>query len=128
MQRYSMADSPKILTSWKEIGAYLGKGVRTVQRWERELALPVRRPENGKHVVVAVSDDLDHWIAQLKSRAISGACCDCKALLEAAHARIADLLDENARLHRRLATNSSADQAVPVAVPDRSGRRQSRSA
>jgi hypothetical protein len=25
-----------VLTSWKEIAQYVGKGVRTVQRWERE--------------------------------------------------------------------------------------------
>jgi hypothetical protein len=30
------------LTSWKEIGQYLGKGVRTVQRWEQQMGLPVR--------------------------------------------------------------------------------------
>src|SRR5262249_5857708 len=31
------------LESWKEIAAYLGRGVRTVQRWEREQGLPVHR-------------------------------------------------------------------------------------
>ena len=31
------------LDSWKEIAAYLGRGVRTVQRWEREEGLPVHR-------------------------------------------------------------------------------------
>lgn len=52
----------KILTSWKEIAAYLGKGVRTVQRWEVELELPVRRP-NGKdrQIVMAFTDELDDW-------------------------------------------------------------------
>jgi ElaB/YqjD/DUF883 family membrane-anchored ribosome-binding protein len=34
---------PDVLHSWKEIAAYMGRGVRTVQRWERDLALPVRR-------------------------------------------------------------------------------------
>jgi DNA-binding transcriptional regulator YiaG len=33
-----------VLSSWKDIAQYLGKGVRTVQRWERHLGLPVRRP------------------------------------------------------------------------------------
>jgi hypothetical protein len=51
------------LTSWKEIANYLGKGVRTVQRWERELGLPVRRPShNEKHVVIAFAAELDEWI------------------------------------------------------------------
>jgi hypothetical protein len=31
-------------TSWKEIAKYLGKGVRTAQRWEHEAGLPIRRP------------------------------------------------------------------------------------
>jgi GAF domain-containing protein len=34
---------PKMLSSWKEIGQYLGKGVRAVQCWDREAGLPVRR-------------------------------------------------------------------------------------
>ena len=31
------------LDSWKEIATYLGRGVRTAQRWEREEGLPVHR-------------------------------------------------------------------------------------
>jgi hypothetical protein len=57
-----MPESP-VLTSWKEIAAYLGKGVRTVQRWEEELRLPVRRPYGlDKHVVVALPEELDKWV------------------------------------------------------------------
>jgi hypothetical protein len=52
-----------VLSSWKEIAAYLGKGVRTVQRWERELDLPVRRPKpNEKQIVLAFPDELDAWV------------------------------------------------------------------
>ena len=36
------ADEPR-LDSWKEIASYLGRGIRTVQRWEREEGLPVHR-------------------------------------------------------------------------------------
>lgn len=50
------------LTSWKEIGQYLGKGVRTVQRWERESALPIQRPANGSRgSVLAYPEELDTW-------------------------------------------------------------------
>ena len=35
------------LDSWKEIAAYLRKGLRTVQRWERTEGLPVRRLAQG---------------------------------------------------------------------------------
>jgi hypothetical protein len=53
-----------VLTCWKDIAQYLGKGVRTVQRWERELALPVRRPNNcaSKGPVTACTADLDNWL------------------------------------------------------------------
>jgi len=34
----------EILSGWKEIACHLGRGVRTVQRYERELGLPIRRP------------------------------------------------------------------------------------
>ena len=50
------------LTSWKDIAAYLGKGVRTVQRWEQHLGLPVRRPAAQRRVVFAIPAELDAWI------------------------------------------------------------------
>ena len=44
----------RIFSSWKEIAAFLGRGVRTVQRWETTLGLPIRRPNGyGSNVVVA---------------------------------------------------------------------------
>ncbi len=55
---------PAVLTSWKEIAQYLGKGVRTVQRWEQRFGLPVRRPLGAGHksTVLARREDLDHWM------------------------------------------------------------------
>ena len=54
---------PNTLTSWKEISRYLGKGVRTVQRWEREAGLPVRRQDEPHHrAVLALPEELDIWI------------------------------------------------------------------
>jgi hypothetical protein len=32
------------LNGWKANATYLGRGVRTIQRWERELSLPIHRP------------------------------------------------------------------------------------
>lgn len=52
---------PAILTSWKEIAAYLGKGVRTVQRWEKNDGLPVRRI-SGTSKIVVNREDLDQWL------------------------------------------------------------------
>src|SRR5947208_2320338 len=57
------AQDARVLTSWKEIAEYLGKGVRTVQRWEIELGLPVRRPlGSDKHVIVALTAELEQWV------------------------------------------------------------------
>jgi hypothetical protein len=54
-----------VLSSWKDIARYLGKGVRTVQRWERHLGLPVRRPigASQKSAVVLYRGDVDAWLA-----------------------------------------------------------------
>jgi TolB-like protein/lipoprotein NlpI len=50
------------LDSWKEIAAYLKKEVRTVQRWEKSLGLPVRRLAQGKQgTVFAYKPDLEAW-------------------------------------------------------------------
>jgi hypothetical protein len=53
----------RILNSWKEIANYLGRGVRTVQRWEVQLGLPVHRPAGKDHsAVLAFSSELDEWL------------------------------------------------------------------
>lgn len=54
----------EIVSGWKEIANYMGKGVRTVQRYERLLGLPVRRPA-GKPwgSVVATKAEIDAWVA-----------------------------------------------------------------
>lgn len=58
----------------------MGRGVRTVQRWERDLGLPVRRSVGGGGVVCADKRDLDLWLhnipqrrnLQMKTKAPSG--------------------------------------------------------
>lgn len=53
----------EILNSWKEIANYLDRGVRTVQRWEAELGLPVRRPRGkSRSAVMAMRSDIDQWL------------------------------------------------------------------
>ena len=49
------------LDSWKEIAAYLKRGVRTVQRWERTAGLPVRRVASPRGAVYAFKAELDRW-------------------------------------------------------------------
>ena len=56
-----------LLNSWKEIATYLGRGVRTAQRWER-YGLPVRRLAPGPRAsVIADAHDIDTWIRSAKS-------------------------------------------------------------
>lgn len=58
-----LAEAPQFLSGWKEVANFLGKGVRTVQRYERELGLPVRRPAGkARGSVVAVKAELDGWV------------------------------------------------------------------
>src|SRR6266566_9152120 len=53
----------KKLDSWGEIASYLGREVRTVQRWENTEALPVHRHEHKKKsTVYAYTGELDAWI------------------------------------------------------------------
>jgi Tol biopolymer transport system component len=50
------------LDSWKEIAAYLGRGVRTVQRWEREEGLPVHRLAHDRRgTIYARREELSEW-------------------------------------------------------------------
>jgi Tol biopolymer transport system component len=50
------------LDSWKAIASYLGRGVRTVQRWEREEGLPVHRLAHEKRgSVYGDKHEIDAW-------------------------------------------------------------------
>lgn len=53
-----------VLDSWKEIAAYLNRGITTVQRWERLEGLPVRRQAHAKRgSVYAFKSELEAWRA-----------------------------------------------------------------
>jgi hypothetical protein len=57
------------LQSWKEIAAYLKRGVRTAQRWERCAGLPVRRPRPGdRSPVFAFPSEIDQWMHSRPTR------------------------------------------------------------
>ena len=56
-----------LLNSWKEIATYLGRGVRTAQRWEK-YGLPVRRLAPGPRAsVIADAREIDNWIQSAKA-------------------------------------------------------------
>jgi hypothetical protein len=61
----NLPEESAVLSSWKDIARYMGKGVRTVQRWEHHLGLPVRRPNGASHKSAVLLDrsELDAWLA-----------------------------------------------------------------
>lgn len=84
-------NAPSVLNSWKEIAAYLNRGVRTVQRWESELQLPVHRPKGrNRSAVLALQEELDEWLrrtpSQFKSKDIWNElfdiACDLQSLIQ----------------------------------------------
>ena len=85
------------MTCWKEIARYLGKGVRTVQRWEHQMGLPVRRPHGReKSVLLAHSDELDAW-RRSYFKGEPG-----KSQFDALRKDLADLRKQNALLRAKL--------------------------
>src|ERR1700741_1234096 len=53
------------LESWGEIANYLRRDIRTVQRWERNLGLPIHRLAVGKQSsVFAYPSELDKWFKE----------------------------------------------------------------
>jgi tetratricopeptide (TPR) repeat protein len=56
-----------ILNGWKEIGGYVCRDIRTVERWEKQRGLPVRRvPGAGRATVYALISELDEWLENTK--------------------------------------------------------------
>jgi hypothetical protein len=107
----------KMLSSWKEIAHFFGKGVRTVQRWEKTLDLPIHRPPGApSNVVLARTSDLEEWMhrgaaARAVSNVSSGdSLSSVVAMLErevtstARHAGVhGEPMDENASVEERIA-------------------------
>lgn len=59
----SFSTSQRILHSWKEISTYVGRGIRTLQRYETELGFPIRRPSGrDRGSVFAFADEVDLWL------------------------------------------------------------------
>jgi hypothetical protein len=53
------------LESWKEISSYLGRSIKTCQRWEVELGLPIHRLDGTPRArVFAEPAELDAWMTE----------------------------------------------------------------
>jgi phage terminase Nu1 subunit (DNA packaging protein) len=85
-----------ILSSWKEIAVYLGRGVRTVQRWEQQLALPVRHTKGDHGTVYAFRQEIDSWLSDGKTRPDQSLRAENERLRE----RIVELTIENEQLRK----------------------------
>ena len=55
------ATASRRLDSWKEIASFLGRGIRTVQRWEREEGLPVHRLRTRNAAACSPTRELTAW-------------------------------------------------------------------
>jgi hypothetical protein len=99
------AGSPQrasVLSDWRLIGRYLGKSVRTVQRWERELGLPVRRIHGGpKSAVIAVPAEIDAWVQACKFH-VEGAGSSRSERMMLLLQAVRELRAENQKLRRQL--------------------------
>jgi hypothetical protein len=97
------------LESWKEIAAYLGRNVRTVQRWERYEGLPVHRHHHLKlGSIYAYRGEIDEW----RRHRVADAADASDAILEQTAA------EASARPARRIprAATRTAAAGVPMAL------------
>jgi tetratricopeptide (TPR) repeat protein len=69
MSASSPITSGKRLDSWKEIASFFGRDERTVNRWEKELGLPVHRLPGTKGRVYAYVEELATWQAASRNTA-----------------------------------------------------------
>ena len=58
-----------VLDSWTEIAVYLKREVRTVQRWEKNLGLPVRQlSRDNQGAVFAYRSEIDAWVRERETQ------------------------------------------------------------
>lgn len=62
MEEKPPVQNSALLSSWKEIAAYLGVSVRTAQKWEAERGLPVQRIPGGRGRVLISVEALAAWM------------------------------------------------------------------
>ena len=117
-------NAERALDSWKEVAAFLNRGVRTVQRWEKTEGLPVRRHQHLKRGSVrAIPSELADWQrarqleGKIRFHIRSGGLSDQFDLLHRLTARQRVLAKE---LHALLAVSQgirSQMQLQPLSLP-----------
>jgi hypothetical protein len=109
------------LTSWKEISSYVGRGVRTVQRWESEFGFPIRRATPGrKSLVLAIPAEIDAWVQaqRFPDGQLDSVESELAALFQTVRelrSEIRELRSENRQLRCQLALERPRDSASKIA-------------
>src|SRR5580698_5332795 len=101
--------SRRRLDSWKEIASFFGRDERTVNRWEKELGLPVHRLPGTKGRVYAFADELSAWLATPRN--------DGVALPEQKPPSPSDPEMSNGRFTVIIGGNPPSDIASPADAP-----------
>ncbi len=110
----------EILHSWKEISAYIGRGVRTLQRYERLMGFPIRRPLGKRRSsVMAFRVEVDAWLQRSPHRGFRTRGEDNTLTTKLAEAR------QQSRLNRERAT-TNREQAAQIRQMVRQQREQIR--
>lgn len=74
MAEHLSAVRASTLNGWKDIAKFFGRGVRTVQRWERDLGLPVYRIRNSEQSpVFSYTGELRLWLEARSAEGKPGA-------------------------------------------------------
>jgi hypothetical protein len=51
-----------LFLTWRKVSEYAGRGIRTLQRWERDYGFPIHRPDpKNRSSVVASKREIDAW-------------------------------------------------------------------
>ena len=111
----------EILHSWKEISAYIERGVRTLQRYERLMAFPILRPLGKRRSsVMAFRVEVDAWLQRAPQRGFRTRGGEDNTLT----AKLAEARQQS-RLNRERAT-TNREQAAQIRQMVRQQREQIR--
>ena len=60
-----------VLHSWQEIANFIGRGPRTVQRWEHRFGMPIHRKDMHRaSLVFAFANELESWLRSMPSKRV----------------------------------------------------------
>lgn len=121
--RQTAVQNAKTLNSWKEVAVYLGRGVRTVQRWEAELQLPVHRMGTSERgPVFAFRGELDHWLRRQAEAAGNSPAIVPRAAKSDRIGRSLAALDRSARLANQTLQLIETQQASAKSIAEQLDR------